>query len=180
MDIPKAFRGNCKCGRWLFIPVGHKTYCECGMNYQLKADEILVVSGNSNPDLSLESIAEYTPDQQEILEILRRHPRSTETIAWGWNILHHPGYHDDNYALNILLELQSLGAVDMAFTLGDYTYWVLGRGGLTPVGADAETQCRHERYNWNLQEDGGYVCQNCGQVVTAAHSAPPNTIGGEA
>jgi hypothetical protein len=146
MDIPKAFRGNCECGRWLFIPVGHKTYCECGLVLQYRDDTsaTLVISGYSNPALHLSKIATYTPKQQEILEILRLHPRNTETIAWGWNILHHPGYHDDNYVLNILLELQSLGAVDVAFTLGDFTYWVLGRGGLTHAQPDRAETCDGE------------------------------------
>lgn len=140
MNIPKAFRGSCKCGRWLFIPVGHKTFCECGLRLEFNDDTSAapVVSGYSNPALWLSAIAMYTIEQQQILEILRLYPRSTETIAWGWNT-HHPGYHDDNWALNILLELQSIGAVDVAFTLGDHTYWVLGRGSLTRVAADAKS-----------------------------------------
>lgn len=49
----------------------------------------------------------------------------------------HEHYITENETVNILLELQSLGAVDVAFTLGDFTYWVLGRGDLTPVAGDA-------------------------------------------
>lgn len=127
-----AFRGNCKCGRWLFIPRGHKTFCECGMNYEFGDDAELVVSGNSNSALSLASIAEYTQDQQDILEIVRRHPRNTETITWGIYALHNR-YISENKALNILLELQSLGAIEIAFTLGAHTYWSLRRGGPTPA-----------------------------------------------
>jgi hypothetical protein len=116
------------------------------MNYEFGDDAELVVTGSSNPSLSLESIAEYTQEQRDILEIVRRHPRNTETIAWGIYALHNR-YISENKALNILLELQSLGAVDAAFTLGDFTYWVLGRGGLTPLALDAATAGTTENRN---------------------------------
>jgi len=138
MDIPKAFRGRCQCGRWLFIPEGLKVFCECGLIHEFRGDTsaIPITTGYSNPALSLCAIAEYTREQQEVLEIMRLHPRNTETIAWGVATLH-KHYITENDTLNILLELQSLGAVDVAFTLGDFTYWVLGRGGLTPLASDA-------------------------------------------
>lgn len=127
MDIPKAFRGRCKCGRWLFIPEGLRAHCECGLVHQFRGDTsaTLITTGVSNPALSLCAIAEYTQDQQDVLEIVRLHPRNTDTIAWGVEILH-KRYITETDTANILLELQSLGAVKVAFTLGDFTYWVLG------------------------------------------------------
>lgn len=138
MDIPKAFRGRCQCGRWLFIPEGLEVFCECGLTHEFRGDTSAtpITTGYSNPALSLCAIAEYTREQQEVLEIVRLHPRNTETIAWGVETLH-KHIITENETVNILLELQSLGAVDVAFTLGDFTYWVLGRGGITPVGVDA-------------------------------------------
>jgi len=138
MSIPVAFRGNCNCGRWLYIPDGHKVQCDCGVEHVFVGFNH-TTSGKSNPALSLSAIATYTRVQKEVLDIVRHHPRNTETITWGVQYVH-GRMLDNNDVLIILLELQEIGAVKTSFTLGEYTYWTLARVGAADISPEIITE----------------------------------------
>lgn len=57
-QAPEAWRGNCKCGRWLVLLVAftedHKLRCECGRRWYWRGDQIVCEPGKVVPALCVD------------------------------------------------------------------------------------------------------------------------------